>query len=161
MRGTMGRAEEVMRDMIDQSPLSDWFSPETMNRYYTDLYQRIDSFDQADIEGMAGKLEECQYEEIGKEFRLINDEGVNVIVNFGEAEALVERLKAIGPSRELSRQLGRFSVSLHTKHFHDFQKSGLIEEIYPGIFFIPLKEQYDIHTGLKTDNEYLEQTFIL
>ena len=52
-------------------------------------------------------------------------------------------------------------MTVSNKVFDEFSKAGLIEEPYPGFYFIPLKDQYDDNVGFKSKNEFEEQTFII
>lgn len=63
--------------------------------------------------------------------------------------------------KKLLRNLGLYTVNVHKNIFDEFCKSGLIEEIWEGIYYIGLEEQYDDACGLKTENEYLEQSYII
>ncbi len=155
--GALRIAADAMKDMISLYPTSDWFSPDTMRLYYERLYHKTPDFDKENIENLLGNPKSCQFEEASKKFSLINDTGINIIVNFENSEDLINQLKYSGPSRKLSRQLGRFSVNIPERTFKEFRKAGLIEEPFPGFFFIPLKSQYDPYMGLKPENDYIEQ----
>lgn len=160
-RGFIGFASDTMKDMISLYPDSDWFAPETMRRYYEKLYHRTPYFDKERIMEMIGNPKNCRFEEVSKKFRLIEEAGTNIIVNFGESEKLVEKLKFSGPSRSLSRQLGRYSVNVPDWIFKEMQRDGLIEEPSPGFYHIPYGGQYDASVGLLTTNEFDGQTFII
>lgn len=92
---------------------------------------------------------------------MIDESGVTVIVPYGESYQLVRELQERGPSRTLSRKLGRYSVSIRKKEFDRLLHFGLIEQPSEGFFSVTLPTQYDTHTGLKTSNEYLEITMII
>ena len=40
------------------------------------------------------------------------------------------------------------------------KKERLLEEVVEGIYLLPDREQYDINTGLVTDNHWLEEILI-
>lgn len=159
--GAIGFAVDALKSMLGQGGEHDWFAPQTMREYYRRLYTNTSSFDRNEINRLLGSPQECYYEEAAQKFRMIDEQGVSVIVNYGDAPALVDELKRFGPSRDLSRRLGRYSVTIRQKLFDSLQAGGLIEEPFEGFRFIPLKSQYDEATGLKSDNEYLEQTIII
>lgn len=159
--GFLRFAADTMKDMITLYSDADWLSPDTTHRYYEKLYYRTNSFDSNGIGRLLGNPKNCQFEEASNKFHLIDEVGSNIIVNFGNAEVLIRLLIDKGPTRKLSRQLGRFSVTVSEKVFSEFSKAGLIEEPYPGFYFIPLKNQYDSKVGLKSKNEFEEQTFII
>lgn len=159
--GYLRFATDTMKDMLDLYPDADWFDPKTMRMFYEKMYARTPYFDKEGISELLDNPAACQYEEAAKRFHLINEDGVKIIINFADVEKLIILLKENGPSRKLSRRLGRYSVNVPRRIFDNFVKAGMIEEPYPGIFFLPLKEQYDPAVGLKTNSEYLEQTFII
>lgn len=154
-------ASDTMKDLISLYPDADWLSPDTMRKYYEKLYYRTPCFDTNRVGKLLENPKSCHFEEASDKFHLIDDVGSNIIVNFGNSEELIRQLIDNGPSRRLSRQLGRFSVTVSKSVFNEFSKAGLIEEPYPGFYFIPLKSQYDDNIGLKSKNEFEEQTFII
>lgn len=160
-KGTIGFATNAMARMLALYPESDWFSPETMNRYFSMLYSTTPSFDSEGISEMTNDVVGFAYEECAKKFRLINEEGINVIVNFGDSEKKVEELKTFGPSRRLSRELGRYSVTIPRRLFDELKQGGLIYEPIEGFYYIPLKTQYDEFIGLNTENQYIETISII
>ncbi|MDE6717181.1 MAG: CRISPR-associated helicase Cas3', partial [Muribaculaceae bacterium] len=160
-KGYLQFATDTMKDMLSLYPDADWLSPEIMKTYYNKLYTRTPSFDKEGIVDMAGFPTSCKFEEISEKFHLIDEIGLNIIVNFGDSEKLIQQLINIGPSRQLARQLGRFSVNVSPRIFKEFRVAGLIEEPHPGFYFIPLRDQYDSAVGLKAGNEFIEQTLII
>lgn len=154
-------ASDTMKDLISLHPDADWLSPDTMRLYYEKLYYRTPCFDKNGVGALLENPRNCQFEEASEKFQLIDDDGCNIIVNYKDSDTLVRQLVANGPSRKLSRQLGRYSVTVPKRILSEFSKVGLIEEPYPGFYYISLKDQYDDNTGLKSKNEYQEQTFII
>ena len=154
-------ASDTMKDMISLFPKADWLAPDTMHKYYEKLYYRTPCFDTNGVGRLLENHKKCQFEEASDKFRLIDEVGSNIIVNFEDAEELIQQLIGKGPSRKLSRQLGRYSINVPQRVFDEFSKAGLIYEPYPGFYFIPLKDQYDDNIGLKSKNEFEEQTFII
>ena len=94
-------------------------------------------------------------------FRLIDDETVPVIVNWKDSLTLVERLKQNGPSYGLVRQLSQFSVDLRRHDFDRMLKEGIVEEVVDGFYAAFGKSQYSAYLGLLTDNQWLEETWIV
>ena len=160
-KGDLKTPAEVMEDMIDIYPDADWFSPSAMRDFYRMLYGRTPYFDKNDITGLLSNPTLAQYETASERFNLIDNQGETVYVNYGDAPALIEKIRYTGPTRSMMRKLGRYGVTIHTHYFNELSNGGLVEEVAPGIFYIPLEAQYDRLTGLKLSNEYLEQTFIL
>ncbi|MDE7407305.1 MAG: CRISPR-associated helicase Cas3', partial [Muribaculaceae bacterium] len=159
--GAMGAAVDAMTELLNTRPDRDWFAPETMNEYYRILYSKTSCFDKYDITGLSTNVKHIAYQEISEKFRLIDDAGVTVIVNYRDAGDYVHRLIHDGPSRALMRQLGQYSVTVSTDLFGKMQMAGMVEMPWEGVYYIPLAEQYDGLTGLKVNNEYLEQNYII
>lgn len=159
--GSTASAINAMREMMSIKQDADWLSPATMTEYYRILYSKTASFDKQGIESRTNSLGEIAYEDIAKRFRLIDEEGIPVIVNYGKSPSLVARLKDEGPSRTLMRQLSLFTVTVRKRLFDGLRNAGLITEPRNGIYYIGLKEQYDSKTGLNTINEYTEQIYII
>lgn len=160
-KGFIRFAADTMKDMMSLYPDADWFSPETMRQYYEKMYARTPYFDKECIGELLDTPTNCQFEEAANKFCLIDEAGINIIVNFAKSEKLIHRLKKSGPTRSLSRQLGIYSVNVPYIVFKEFCKAGLVEEPYPGFLFIPSKGQYDLSVGLKAKNEFEEQTLII
>lgn len=159
--GAIGFAADAMKQMISLYPDTDWLSPEAVNLFFRMLYANTPSFDRQGIMSLLSNPRYCNYEEASDKFRLIDDDCIPVIVTYGDAAALVELLRRLGPSMNLSRKLGRYSVSVRRDLLNELKSSGLIEEPALGFYFMPSEEQYDSSTGLRIDNYYLEQTFII
>ncbi|MDE6443355.1 MAG: CRISPR-associated helicase Cas3' [Muribaculaceae bacterium] len=160
-KGALKFAADTMKDLISLFPDADWSDPSFISLYYSKLYARANTFDKEGIVEMLNHPKFCRFEEASEKFRLIDEAGRNIIVNFGESEKLINQLKRFGPTRKLARELGRYSVSVPERIYKSLAAGGLIEEPWKGFFFIPLKTQYDEKTGLKTENDYLDQNFIL
>lgn len=159
--GAMGAAVDAMRELLNLKPESDWFDPVVMNEYYRILYSKTPSFDKCDIMGLSTRVLNVAYQEISEKFRLIDDAGVPVIVNYKDACDYVERLRRYGPSRTLIRQLGQYSVTVRRGLYDQFVKAGMVDYPWEGFSYIPLSAQYDCKIGLKVNNEYLEQNYII
>lgn len=160
-KGYLRLGADAMKDLRGLYPEADWFSPEIMRKYYERLYSKSPYFDCENINRLLGNPKNCQFEEASKKFNMITESGTKIIINFGDANELIEKLKYTGPTLGLSRKLGRYSVNVPERIFKEFQKGGLIEEPYPGYYYIQLLSQYDRSTGLKLDNDYLDQLLII
>lgn len=139
---------------------ADWFAPATMTRYFLQLYSRIADFDKRDIGGLLYR-EDAMFETAATAFRLIDDATVSVVVHWGEAPDLLQRLRREGPSYSLLRQLSRYSVNLRRHDFDQMARQGLVQEVACGIYEAPDLRQYHAATGLTTANRFLEETFIV
>ncbi len=138
----------------------DWFAPETMTEYFRYLYCEKTTFDKMDIKHWLYKPEEMCFETAAKEFRMIDDKGANVIVNWENSMELVERLRLDGVSYQLMKKLSLFSVSLAERDFLEMKKCGLVEEVIDGVYVVGGIDQYDEYVGMKTGNHWMEEVLI-
>jgi len=138
----------------------DWFAPETMNDFFRQLYSKKETFDEKDIKQWLYKPKEMCFETAAKEFRMIDDNGVNVIVNWGDSMELVEQLKLEGVSYHLMKRLSLYSVNLTERDFLEMRRSGLIEEIIEGVYVAGGTDQYDEQVGMITVNHWMEEVLI-
>ena len=140
---------------------SDWVAPSTMEKYFQQLYFRKDTFDKKDMKHYLYKLDELCFETASKEFRLIDDDGMNVIVNWENSMGLVENLKKSGCTYSLMKQLAKFTVGVHRSNFSQLIKYGAVEEILEGIYVLADRAQYDNAIGLKLENHWMEEILMI
>lgn len=144
----------------------DWFSPETMMKYFQQLYSRIECFDKKGVEHNVIKYHlynnrQLMFETAATKFRLIDDNSISVIINWKDSHTLVERLRSEGPSYRLMKQLGQYSVNLRKHDFDSMNQSGIIEEIMEGIYVVWGHNQYNEDVGLLSENKWLEEICII
>lgn len=140
---------------------SDWFSSITMNKYFHQLYSRKSTFDKKNIKDYLYKPNELCFETASQEFSLIDDDGINVIVNWENSMELVEALRKSGCTYPLMKQLAKFTVSVHRSDFGQLNKIGAVDEILEGIFVLTDRAQYDSATGLCLDNHWMGEILII
>ncbi len=138
----------------------DWFSPEAMEAYYDQLYSRVEDFDKAHIKELLYK-EEMQFETAAKEFRLIDDNTVSVVVNWKNSIELLDRLKKEGVSYSLMKALAQYSVNVKNSDMRRLEKTGEIISVVEGVLAITNHSFYDEKIGLVTDNYWLEESLIV
>lgn len=146
---------------LNMAKESDWFSPEAMTIYFQQLYSRIQSFDKKDMKYYLYNMQELMLETAAKEFRLIDDSTIPVFVNWQDSLSLAERLKIEGPSYALMKCLNQYSVHLRMYDLERMRTDGIIEEVVEGIYVAFGINQYDKNVGLLTDNQWLEETYII
>lgn len=157
-RGFMTLSNDARRNMCKEH---DWFSPEAMTYYFLQLYSRINSFDTKDMKYYLYNPKELMFETAAQEFRLIDDSTVPVIVNWQNSLRLLERLKADGPSYALMKRLNQYSVNLRQHDLENLIRDGIIEKIIDGVYAARDSRQYNENLGLLTDNQWLEETYII
>ena len=140
---------------------SDWFAPSVMEKYFHQLYSRTNTFDDKDIKHYLYNPNELCFETASKEFRLIDDDCMNIIVNWGNSMELVKKLKESGCTYSLMKQLAKYTVGVHRSDFDKLVSYGAIEEVLEGIYVLADRGQYDKNTGLSLDNHWMEELLMI
>lgn len=157
----MGFITQCNNARLNMGKNHDWFSPDAMTDYFCQLYSRIQSFDKKDMKYYLYNPKELMFETAAQKFQLIDDSTTSVIVNWEHSLSLIEQLKSKGPSYTLMKQLGQYSVNLHEYDFNRMKNDGIVEEVVEGIYVASGTKQYDKSVGLFTDNQWLEETWIV
>ena len=139
---------------------NDWFAPEAMTSYFMQLLARIDNFDEKLIQKLLYKPE-CEFEEAARQFHLIDDQTTSVIINWNGSIDLYQQLIKQGPSYSLMKKLAQYSVNIRKRDFDKLQSMGAIEEPFENIYVITSPDFYRADTGLTTENQWLEETYII
>lgn len=156
--GSMAAANNARKNLPTNS---DWFSPETMKDYFLQLYSRKNTFDKKDIKFYLYNPNELCFEKASLEFKLIEDEGVNVIVNWEDSMELVQQLKEYGCTYSLMKQLAQYTVGIHKSDFNSLVKYGVLEEVLEGIYVLYDRAQYNPITGLSLNNHWMEEILMI
>ena len=98
--------------------------------------------------GANGPDGNVQFRTAGKEFRLIKDPSVPIIVRYGGNDKIIEKLRFAGPSREVMRALQRYTVSVKPDLANRLLAEGRVEEIHVGILAQADSKLYDPKIGL-------------
>lgn len=138
----------------------DWFSPEAMTCYFRQLHSRIDNFDTKQMQELLYKPE-CEFEEAARQFRLIDDQTISVIINWNGNIELYQQLLSKGPSYSLMKKLAQYSVNIRERDLRNLQSIRAIEEPFENIYAITNPSFYKSDTGLSIDNQWLEETYII
>lgn len=161
--GFITQCNNARKNMVGEY---DWFSPKAMTDYFLQLYARVDGFDKIDQESDVVKyylynMQELMFETAAQKFRLIDENTKAVVVNWQDSFSLVEKLKTEGPSYSLIKKLSQFCVNLRQHDFDQMLNDGIIEPIIEGYYVARGHKQYNENLGLLTDNQWLEETFII
>jgi CRISPR-associated endonuclease/helicase Cas3 len=135
----------------------DWQSPEAISEYFLQLYSRSSTFDKADIKGLLYDPQDLNYETASTEFKLIEDNGISVIVNYKNSVELIEKLRHTQLTYKEKKELSRYAVNLYERDFKELVKGGFIEEVISGVYFVRERAQYSKSTGLSLENHWLEE----
>lgn len=140
----------------------DWFAPETMTSYFKQLYCRKESFDKKDIRHYLNHpTNNLSFQTAAKEFQLIEDDGVNVVVCWKNSMELVQQSLANGPSYMLMKKLSKYMVNINKTDFKILMDMGVVNEKKEGLFVVDYKQQYDEHIGLRIDNNWANENIII
>lgn len=156
--GSIREANNARKNLPNDS---DWFSPSVMEMYFKRLYSQKSTFDKNDIKYYLYKYSELCFEKASKAFKLIEDTGVNVIVNWGDSMKYIKKLKESGITYLLMKQLAQFTVNIHQHDFEQLVNYGVIEEILTNIYVLTYSTQYDNATGINLDNHWTEETLTI
>ena len=100
------------------------------------------------------------FQTAAKEFQLIEDDGVNVVVCWKNSIDFVLQLLVNGPSYMLMKKLSKYIVNINKTDFKTLVDMGVVSEKKEGLFVVDYKQQYDEHIGLRTDNNWANEILI-
>jgi CRISPR-associated helicase cas3 len=144
---------------LDMPSEIDWFSDAAMKDYFKRLYCKIDSFD-ADNTYEDLKMGSLKFETASRNFKYIDDNSIQVVVNWRDADKIIEKYKAHGTSYRLMKELGQYSVSLSKHDFKVLMEAGSVQEV-GNIYFLSDPLAYDNEIGVKVDNHWLNENIII
>lgn len=156
--GSMAAANNARKNL---SAVSDWFAPETMTEYFLQLYSRKTTFDKKELRNYLCNPEELYFEKASSEFKLIEDDGINVVVNWENSMELVHQLKDYGYTYSLMKNLSQYTVGLHKSDFRKLVEFGAVEEVVEGIYVLYDRSQYNADTGICLDNCWMEEILMI
>ena len=135
----------------------DYLAPNTMTQYFNQLYSRCNSFDRKGIHTLLDKPLEMCFKTAAREFRLIDDNGVTIYVNYGNCAKYMEQISHDGISYPIIKRISEYSVSIHEKDYIKLREMGAITDICENLYYVDSAKQYDEKTGVVVDNVWLEE----
>ena len=149
--GLLRKGEDTTRELASMPGfIPD--TPETFHRYFEKYYSSInDTGETLWMENLVKNVNpdgNVQFRTAGKEFRLIKDLSVPVIVRYGGNDKMIDRLRFAGASREVMRALQRYTVSVKPDVANRLSAEGRIEEIHDGILVQADSMLYSLNIGL-------------
>ena len=149
--GLLRKGEDTTRELASYSDFKP-DAPSSFHRYFEKYYARInDSGENWWRDNLVKNVNpdgNVQFRTAGKEFRLIKELSVSIIVRFGSSNKIIEKLRFAGPSRELMRALQRYTVSVKPDLAGRLLAEGRIEEIHKGILVQADSKLYRPDVGL-------------
>lgn len=158
-----GCIKDANQARLNMTNITDWFAPDAMTEYFRQLYCRKETFDRKDIKNFLYKNTELCFEEASKEFRLIEDNGKSIVINYKDSMELIDRLKREDITYSLIKQLAQYSVNIHERDFRKLLSYGAIEEIREGLdmYVVNDRAQYDEDIGLRLDNHWMNELLMV
>ena len=139
----------------------DWFAPDVMTSYFKQLYCRKECFDVKDMKHYLYNRKEICFATAAKEFQMIEDNGINVVVCWRNSFELIQQLLEKGPSYILIKKLSKYMVNINKIDFKTLLDMGVVSEKKEGLFVVDYKQQYDEHIGLRIDNNWANKSIII
>ena len=139
----------------------DWFAPDVMTSYFKQLYYRKECFDVKNMKHYLYNPKEICFATAAKEFQMIEDNGINVVVCWRNSFELMQQLLEKGPSYILIKKLSKYMVNINKTDFKSLLDMGVVSEKKEGLFVVDYKQQYDEHIGLRIDNNWANKSIII
>ena len=155
-----GYISQTNNARINMGKNYDWFSQEAMDCYFKQLYARVNSFDTHSIGYLLDNPSCIMFESASEAFRLIDEDSVPVVVNWGKGMELVMKWKQSGPSTALLRAFSQYSVNVRQRDFNALVDLGAIQQLDEGLFFIDDTSYYREDIGLAISSKWAEEVLI-
>jgi CRISPR-associated endonuclease/helicase Cas3 len=133
--GLLLKAEQATRELLalNAEPA---LSPEMFDRFSRLLLAKVNTWDKENIRHLltpSNQLE-LRFREAADKFRLIDNDGLPVIVRWGDSPDLIDKLDAGKPDRWLLRKLQRYTVNVHPDCLRRLLDQGDVREALPGLY---------------------------
>jgi len=154
-RGLLRKGEDVTRELSATG--FDPHQPDAFTRYFKLFYSRVNDtgsrFNDWLVKDVNPEMK-VQFRTAAQDFRLIDDEAQqSVIVRYQKSPYWIECLRHAGPTREIMRNLQRYTVNLPHQMACRMCDDGRMEEPWPGILAQSELKIYDRCTGLAVYDE--------
>ena len=156
-----GDMQAVNNARLSLSADMDWFAPKAMTSYFKQLYCRKECFDVKDMKHYLYNPNEICFATAAKEFQMIEDNNINVVICWKNSIEIVQQLIEIGPSYLLMKKLAKYMVNINQTDFKTLANMGVISEKKEGLFVVDYKQQYDNQLGLLIDNNWTNESIII
>ena len=154
--GLLRKGEDTTR-MLASIPEFLPDSPDTYRRYFEGYYASINDIGMHWWRDILVKNVNpngnVQFRTAGKDFQLIKELSIPIIVHFSGNDETIKALHDSGPNREIMRALQRYTVSVRQDIADHLLAEGRIEELYDGIFVQVDTKLYNPRIGLDIFSE--------
>ncbi len=137
--------------------VGDVLSLEAISKYFSELFfnteDRLDKHKILDnINDLGVKYMEYKFESISKDFKFIDNEGIQIIIPHGGGELLVDTLKnSQFGIKFILRKLNGFSINIPEHVVEELVKFGDLCELFDGIYILNNLDMYDLNLGFDKD----------
>lgn len=151
--------QEAQAALTKKYPNADYQMPSTMTQYYIELYQRVNSFDEAEVGTLVSKDSQVRFREAAQRFKLVSDDAIPVVVRWKKGLKLIRSIQDTLISREMFRALQRYSVELGKEDIEKLSELGYIEKIHD-IWIQKDIELYRSDIGLDLDDLAIKEAML-
>ena len=106
------------------------------------------------------KSETLPFEDIARDFTMIDSNAVTVYIPTEESIPLIEQYRNGMVSRTLMRKLGRFGVTVYPNHLQRLLDAGDVEALGGDVYVLLNEEMYDQQTGLSVQVDQGKAIFL-
>ncbi|MGI5923817.1 MAG: CRISPR-associated helicase Cas3' [Lentisphaeria bacterium] len=148
--GELRKAEDVLNGMLESRVNVE--SPDSYPEFFRRFYSAQNDLGEAFKEWLTKDAYyfQFQFREAAQAFKIIDDqESASVIVRYGDNDALLRSLYAVGPKRDIMRKLQRYTVNVPRRTLAEMRDKGFVVEAHPGVFVqTELPSLYNENYGL-------------
>ena len=136
-------------------------SPAAIHAYFQFLLYTLKDDRQLDEKGILDHVRNLRFKSAAEAFKLIDGADYTIYIPVGEGKDLIQKLHEDGPSRELLRKLGPYTVAVYRQYFARLCDNGMLETISGNAGILLNSELYSSETGLPfTISEQSQALFI-
>jgi len=154
--GLLRKGEDATREISSLKG----FIPDTPNsfyryfeKYYASINDNGETWWRDNLVKNVNPDGNVQFRTAGKEFRLIKDASLPIIVRYAGNDKIIDRLHFSGPSREVMRALQRYTVNVKPDVARRLLADDRIEEIHDGFLVQTDSKLYSAVIGLDIYSE--------
>ena len=148
--GELRKAEDVLTGLLENGVNVE--APDSYPEFFSRFYSAQNDLGTAFKEWLTKDARDFQFQfrEAAQAFKIIDDqESASVIVRYGDNDALLRSLYAVGPKRDIMRRLQRYTVSVPRRTLAEMRDKGFVVEAHPGVFVqTELPSLYNENYGL-------------
>ena len=136
-------------------------SPAAIHAYFEFLLYTLKDDRQLDEKDILNHVRNLRFKSAAEAFKLIDGADYTIYIPVGEGKDLIQKLRKDGPSRELLRKLGPYTVAVYRQYFTQLCDNGMLETISGNAGILLNSELYSSETGLPfTISEQSQALFI-